>query len=190
MILAYILSRSFKFSLMQLFCYSFSKRALSSVQFTQSCPALCHPMDYSMPGFPVHQQLPEFVQIHVHRVGDAIQPSHPLSSLSLPAFNLSQHQGLFQWVSSHQVAKVLEFQLSVSVLPMNIQDWSPLGLTDLISLQSKGLSRVFSSTIVGKHNSSAPSLLYGPTLTSIHDYWKNHSSDCMDLCQQSDVSAL
>ena len=85
------------------------------VQFssvTQSCPALCDPMDCSTPGFPVHHQLPELVQTHVHRVGDAIQPSHPLSSPSPPAFNLSQHQGLFQWVSSsHQVAKILEFQL-------------------------------------------------------------------------------
>ena len=77
----------------------------------QSCPTLCDPMDYSMLGFPVHHQLPELTQTHVHRVGDAIQPSHPLSS-SPPAFNISQHQGLFQWVhSSHQVAKVLEFQL-------------------------------------------------------------------------------
>ena len=69
-------------------------------------------MDFSMPGFPVHHQLPELTQIHVHRVGDAIQPSHPLLSLSPPAFNLSQHQGLFKLVSSsHQVAKVLELQL-------------------------------------------------------------------------------
>ena len=72
---------------------------------------LCDPMDSSMPGFSVHHQLPELAQIHVHRVGDAIQPSHPLSSSS-PTFNLSQHQGLFQWVSSlHQVAKVLDLQL-------------------------------------------------------------------------------
>ena len=72
-------------------------------------------MDCSTPGFPVHHQLPEFAQIHVYRVGDAIQPSHPLSSPSPPAFSLSQHQGLFQWVSSsHQVAKVLELQLHVS----------------------------------------------------------------------------
>ena len=79
---------------------------------TQSCPTLCDPMDCSMPGFPVHHQFPEPTQTHVHWVGDAIQPSHPLSSPSLPAFHLSQHQGLFQWVgSSHQVAKVLEFQL-------------------------------------------------------------------------------
>ena len=79
---------------------------------TQLCPTLCDPMDCSTPGFPVHHQLPELAQTHVHRVGDAIQTSCPLSSSSPPAFNLSQHQGLFQWVSSsHQVAKVLEFQL-------------------------------------------------------------------------------
>ena len=72
----------------------------------RSCPTLCDPMDCSMPGFPVHHQLLELAQTHVHWVNDAIQPSHPLSSPSLPAFNLSQHQGLFQWVSSmHQVAK-------------------------------------------------------------------------------------
>ena len=90
-------------------------RCLSSVQFIsvpQSCPALCDPMNHSTPGLPVHHQLPEFAQTHVHRVSDAIQPSHPLSSPSPPAPNPSQHQGLFQWVnSSHEVAKVLEFQL-------------------------------------------------------------------------------
>ena len=78
----------------------------------QSCPTLCDPMDYSMPGLPVHHQLPEFTQTHVHSVRDAIQPSHPLSSPSPPTFNLSQHQGLFKWISSsHQVGKVLELQL-------------------------------------------------------------------------------
>ena len=85
------------------------------VQFrsvAQSCPTLCDPMDCSTLGFPAHHQLPEFTQSHVHRVSDAIQPSHPLSFPSPPTFSLSQHQGLFQWVSSsHQVAKVLEFQL-------------------------------------------------------------------------------
>ena len=85
----------------------------SSIQFTQSCPTLCNPMDCSTPGFPVHYQLLEFAQTYVHRVSNAIQPSHLLSSPSPPTtFNLSQHQGLFQWVrSSHQVAKVLEIQL-------------------------------------------------------------------------------
>ena len=77
----------------------------------QSCLTLCDPMDCSTPGFPVHHQLPELTHTHVHRVSDAIQPSHPLSAPSPPAFNLPQHQGLFKWVSSsHQVAKVLEFQ--------------------------------------------------------------------------------
>ena len=85
---------------------------LQSSSVAQSCLTLCDPMDRSTPGLPVHHQLPEFAQTHVHWVGDAIQPSHPLSSPSPPAFNLSQHQGLFHSVSSlHQVAKVLEFQL-------------------------------------------------------------------------------
>ena len=83
-----------------------------SVQFSHSVMSDCDPMDCSTPGFPVHHQLPELTQTHVHRISDAIQPSHPLSSPSPPSFNLSRHQGLFQWVSSlHQVAKVLEFQL-------------------------------------------------------------------------------
>ena len=90
-------------------------------------------------------------QTHAHQVSDANQPSHPLSSPCPPAFNLSQHQGLFQWISSsHQVAKVLDFS-TASVLPMIIQDWFPLGLTSWISLQSKGFSRVFSNTTVQKH---------------------------------------
>ena len=84
---------------------------LNTCQF-RSVPTLCDPMNRSMPGLPVHHQLPEFTQTHVHWVDDATQPSHPLSSPSPPALNLSQHQGLFQWVSSlHWVAKVLEFQL-------------------------------------------------------------------------------
>ena len=87
----------------------------SSVQFgsvAQSCPTFCDPMNRSTPGLPVHHQLPEFTQTHVHRVGDAIQPSHPLSSPSPPAPNPSQHQGLFQYVnSSREVAKMLELQL-------------------------------------------------------------------------------
>ena len=90
---------------LKLMCYD-------CVLVTQSCPTLCNPMNCSTPGLPVHHQLPEFPQTHVHRVSDAIQPSHPLSSSSPPDLSLSQHQGLFQWVSSsHQVGKVLEFQL-------------------------------------------------------------------------------
>ena len=87
--------------------------SVSSV--TKSCLTLCDPMDCRTPGLPVHHQLPELTETYVHQVSDAIQPSHPLLSPSPPAFNLSQHQGLFQWVSSsHQVAKVLEFQPDIS----------------------------------------------------------------------------
>ena len=104
-------------------------------------------MDCSTPGFTVHHQLLEFTQTHVHWVSDAIQWSHPLSSPS--PFNLAEHQGLFQWVSSsHQVAKVLASL--ASVIPMSIQDWSPLGWTGLTSLQSKGLSGIFSNNYNSK----------------------------------------
>ena len=86
--------------------------SISSVQFLSRVQLFATPMDCRTPGLPVHHQLPELAQTHVHRVGDAIEPSHPLSSPSPPAFNLSQYQGLFQWVSSsHQVPKVLDFQL-------------------------------------------------------------------------------
>ena len=111
---------------------------------------LCDPIDCSTPGLPVHNQFPEFTPTHVHWVGDAIQPSHLLSSPS-PAFNLSQHQGLFQWASSsHQVAKVLAFQLHHQSFQWIFRtDFLYDGL--VISLQSKGLSRVFSNTTVQKH---------------------------------------
>ena len=125
-----------------------------SVQFssvTQLCLTLCDPKNRSTPGLPVHHQLLESTQTHVHWVGDAIQPSHPLLSPSLLASNLSQNQDIFQWSSFLlQVAKVVEFQLPTLVLPMNTQDWSPLGWTGWI-LQSRGLSRVFSNTTVQKH---------------------------------------
>ena len=148
-------------------------------------------MDCSTPGLPVHHQLPELAQTHVHRVGDAIQPSHPLSSPSPHAFNHSQHQGLFQWLSSlHQVAKVLEFQLQRQSF-----QWTPR--TDLLqdglvaSPCSPRDSQESSPTPQFKSiNSLALSFLYSPTLTSIHDYWKNHSFDYMDLCWQSTVSAF
>ena len=126
-----------------------------SVQFSSvqslSRVWLCDPMNRSTPGLHVHHQLPEFTQTHVYRVSDTIQPSHSLSSPSPPAPSTSQHQSLFQWVnSSHEVAKVSEFQPQHQFL-MNTQDWSPLGWTGWISLQSKGLSRVFSNTTVQKY---------------------------------------
>ena len=125
------------------------------VQFSsvdQSCLILCDPMDCSMPGLPVHCQLLEFTQTHVHWVGDAIQPSHPLLSPSPPTFNFFPASGSFQisqlFASGRQSIRV---SASTSVLPMNIQDWFPLGWTGWISLQSRGLSRVFSNTTVQKH---------------------------------------
>ena len=108
-------------------------------------------MDCSTPGFPVHHQLLEVAQIHVHRVSDAIQPSHFLSSPSLPAFNLSQHQSFPVSLFFTSGVQSIGVSISVSVLPMNVQDWFSLGLTGLISLQSKGLSRVFGNTTVQKH---------------------------------------
>ena len=125
------------------------------VQFnsaTRSCPTLCNPMDCSMPGLPVHHLLPELAQTHVHQVSDAIQPYDPLLSPSPPAFNLSQHQGSFpmsQFFTSG--GQSIGVSALASVLPMNTQDCSPLGWTAWISLQSKGLSRVFSNTTVQKH---------------------------------------
>ena len=149
---------------------------LSSV--AQMCPTLCDPMDCSTPGLPVHHQLQESTQTHVHSVGDAIQPSHPLSSPSPPAFNLSQHQGLFQWVSSlYRVAKVLEFQLQHQSFQWIFRTdflsdwlvWSPWSLRDS---QESSPTPQFKSI-----NCLALSFLYSSTLTSIHDYWKNHSFD-------------
>ena len=133
-------------------------------------------MDCSTPDLPVHHQLLEFTQTHVHQVNDAIQPSHPLSSPSPPALNLSQYQGLFQWVtSSHQVAKVLEFQLQHQSF-----QWTPR--TDLLQ---EGLVGSPCSPRDSQESSPTPQLkginslvlsfLYSPTLTSIHDHWKNHS---------------
>ena len=150
----------------------------SSVQSLSCVRLFVTPTDYSMPGFPVHHQLPEFTQTHVHRVGDAIQPSHPLSSSSPPAFNLSQHQGLFQWVSSsHQVAKVLEFRLQHQSFQWIFRtDFLEDGLVG--SPCSPRDSQESSPTPQFKSiNSSALSLLYGPTLIPIHDYWTNHSFD-------------
>ena len=113
----------------------------------QFCPSrMSSPMDCSTPGFPVYHQLPEHAQTHVHRVGDAIQPSHPLLSPS-PAFSLSQHQGLFpvsQFFTSG--GQSMGVSASASVLPVNIQDWFPLGSTGWIYLQSKELSGVFSNS--------------------------------------------
>ena len=152
-----------------------------SVQFssvTQSCPTLCDLINCSMPGLPVHHQLMESTQTHVHWVSDAIQTSHPLSSPSPPAFNLSQHQGLFLWVSFFvSGGQSIGVSASTSVLPMNTQDWSPLRWL-VGSPCSPWHSQESSPTPQFKSiNSSALSFPYSPTLTSIHDHWKNHSLD-------------
>ena len=133
------------------------KAQFSSV--TQSCLILCDPMDWSMPGLPVHHQLLKFTQTHVHWVGDAIQPSshyHPTISSSLVPF--SSRLQSFPASGSFQMSQLftsggrsIGVSASASVLPMNIQDWFPLGWTGWISLLSKGLSRIFSNITIQKH---------------------------------------
>ena len=148
-------------------------------------------MNCSTSGLPVHHQLPEFTQTHVHWVSDAIQPSPPLSSPSPPAFNLSQHQGLFKRVSSsHQVVKVLEFQFQHQSFQWIFRtDFFYDGLVG--SPRSPRDSQESSPTPQFKSiNSLMLSFLYSPTLTSIHDYWKNHSLNYLDLCWQSNFSAF
>ena len=149
----------------------------SSVQFNHSVVDW-DPMDCSMPGLPIHHQLPEFTQTHAYWVSDAIQPSHPLSSPSPPTFNLSQHQGFFKWVSSsHQVAKVLEFQLQHQSFQWIFRtDFLKDGLVG--SPCSPRDSQESSPTPQFKSiNPSVLSFLCSSTLTSIHDYWKNHILD-------------
>ena len=128
---------------------------------TKSCLTLCHPMNYSIPGFPILHCLPEFVQTHVHWVNDAIQLPHPLSSpssLALKSFPASGSFPISRLFASG--GQTIEASASAPVLLLHIQGWFPLGLTGLISLLSKGLLRVFSSTTIQKHQffSAQPSL--------------------------------
>ena len=155
----------------------------------QSCETLCDSMDCSIRGLPVHHQLSELAQ--TRRWCWWCQPT--ISSSVVPFFSCLQS---FPASGSFQMSQLLAtggqsigVSASASVLPMNIQDWLPLGWTGLISLQPKGLSRVFSNTTAEKHQ-FFNAQLYSPTLTSIHDYWKNHSFDWTDLCWQSNVSAF
>ena len=158
---------------------------------TQSCQTLCDPFNCSTSGLPVHHQLPEFTQTHVHWVGSTIQPSHPLLSPSPPALNLSQHQG-FSNESALHIRWQKYWSFSFSISPSNEHpelisfrmDW-----LDLLAVQGTLKS------LLQHHSSKASiflvlSFLYSPTLTSIHDYWKNHSLDETDLCWQSNVSAF
>ena len=152
----------------------------------ESCLTLCNPMNCSTPGFPVLHYLPEFAQTHVHWVSDAIQPSLSVAFFSscLQSFPASGSIPVSQFFASGGQS----IGASASVLLMNIQSCLPLRLTGLIFVRFKWLSSIFSNTTVQKHQFSS-GLLY-PTLTSIHDYWKNHNFDHTDLCWQSDVSAL
>ena len=166
--------------------------ALLSVQFSHSAvsnPVWPHELQHVRP--PCPSPTPRVYSNSCSLSGEAIHPFHPLSSPSPPAFNLSQHQGLFQWVnSSHEVAKELEFQLQH-------QSFQRTPRTDLLydglvgSPCSPRDSQESSPTPQFKSiNSSVLSFLYSPTLTSIHDYWKNHSLDQTDLCWQSNISAF
>ena len=154
---------------------------LLSVFSSKLCPTLCDPMDCKRARLPCPLlSLSEFAQTHVHWVGNAIQSSHPLSSPSPHALSLSQHMGLFQWVSSlHQVAKVLELQFQHQSFQWIVRVDFLLGLTGLLSLQSG--SQEFSPVPQFKSiNTLLLCLLYSPTLTSVHDYRKNHSFDYMN----------
>ena len=185
-------SVSYKVKLMWLLNYV--KCGLSS-QFssvTQLCPTFCDPMDCSMPRFPLHHQLPELAQTHVHWVSDVIQLSDPLSSPSPPALNLSQHRGfsltIWRFTSGSQSTGA---SASASVLPVNIQDWFPLGLTGWISLLSKGVSRTFSDTTVQKHQFFHAQAFFIVQLS--HAYMTTGKTivfDYMDLCWQTNVSAF
>ena len=152
---------------------------ICSLQFSRSVVSnSLWPMDCSTPGLPVHHQLPEFTQTHVHQVRDAIQPIHPWSSPSPPAPNPSQHQSLFQWVnSSHEVAKALEFQLQHHSLQRNPRaDLLQNGLVGS-PCSPRESQESFPTPQFKSINSSVLSFLHSPTLTSIHDHWKNQSLD-------------
>ena len=161
--------------LLLLFYQRFFKSSVQFSSVSQLCPTLLpYGQQHAKPPCP----LLELTQIHVHQVGDAIQLSHPLSSPSPPAFNLCHHQGLFKWVSSsHQLAKVLEFQLQHQPFQWIFRAdflwdglvWSPCSPRDS---QEPSPTPQFKSI-----NSSVLSFLYSPTLRSIPDYWKNHSFD-------------
>ena len=164
-----------------------------SVQFSsviQLFPTLYNPMNQasSMPGLPVHHQFLELTQTHAHWVGDAIQPSHPLPSSSPPALNFPSIR-VFSNESALHIRCPKYWSFSFKISPSNeYPGLISLGWTGWISLHTKGLSRVFSNTSVQSINSLVLSFLHSPTLTSIHDHWKNHSLDETDFCWQSNES--
>ena len=163
---------------------------ISSVQFSQSCPTLCDPVDCSTPGFPVHHQLPKLAKTHVHWISDAIQPSHPLSSPSPPAFNLS-HIRVFSNESTLYIKWPKYWSFSFSISPSN--EYSGLISFRIDWLHFLAVQDTHKSSPAPQFesvNSLGLSLFYGSTLTFVHDYWKNHRFDYTGLCQQSDFSAF
>ena len=146
-----------------------------SVQFSGS--VVSDPMNCSMPGLPVHHQLLESTQSHVQWVGDAIQPSHPLSSPFPPALNLSQHQSLYKWVTFASGGQRIGISASTSVLPMNTQDWSPFRWTGWSPCSLRDSQESSPTPQFKSINFLVLSFLYSLTLTSIHEHWKNHSLD-------------
>ena len=154
-----------------------SKPLFCCCSVAKSCLTLCKPTDCSTLGFPVPHHLPDFAQVHVHWIGDAIQPSHPLSPSSPSAFNLSQHQGFFPVRLLFATGGSIGASASASILPMSIQGWFPSRLTGLISLLSKVSQESSLAPQFKSINSLALCLLYGPAFASVHDYWKDHSLD-------------
>ena len=163
----------------------------------QSCPTLCNPMNRSMPGLPVHHQLPEPTQTHVHWVNPC--PSsrwcHPTISSCVVPFSSCPQSFLASgsFLMSQLFAsggQSITVSASASVLPINIQDWFPLGWTDWISCCPRDSQKSSPAPQCKSINTLALSFLCGPTLTSVRDYWKNYSFDCMDFCQQSDIFAF
>ena len=171
---------------------SFSS-SLFPLQFSplsQSCPTLWDPMDWSMPGFLVHHQLLKLAQTHVLQVNDTIQTSHPVIPFSsfLQSFPASGCFLMSQFFAS--AGQSIGASASASVLPMNIQDWSPLRLTGLISLPSKGLSRVFSNSTVQKHQFFGTQLSLWSNSHIRTWLLANHRFYWTDLCWQNSVSAF
>ena len=181
------ISKDYSFYILLMFILELLCTCIYCFSVAQLYPTPCDPMDGSTPNFLVLHYLPEFAQTHVHWIGDAIQPSHSLLPPSPPTFNLSQHQGLFQWVSSsHRWPKYWSFSFSFSP-SVNIQGWFPLGLTDLILL-SRHSQESFPTPPFETINFLALSFVYVPNLICMTT--GKNSFGYTGLCQQSNISAF
>ena len=175
-------------------CYDLFKvicdnRTILLLLFSWCYVWLCDPMDCGRPGFPVLHHILAFVQAHVHWVGDAIQPSHPVIPFScLQSFPESRSFLITRLFTSG--SQSIRASASASVFPVNIQVWFPLGLAGLISLLLRDSQESYPTPQFESISSLVLGFLYGSTITFIHNYWKNHSFDYMDFCRQSNVSVL